>query len=132
MGQAEQAQEELQTQDRTRVKALHYAGCGDSAQQWQANGGENRCIQQDFAQQAYSVEILEDTNSDVYAVAGSELSHKLIDAESDFLVNNTDTGEIFSASCLTYEIKTHLSSCPTTRKSRLPRAGLVGSVSLRE
>jgi hypothetical protein len=48
------------------------------------------------AQQAYSVEVLEDTNSDVFAFAGSELSRKLIDAESDFLVNNTDTSNGWS------------------------------------
>jgi HK97 family phage major capsid protein len=52
------------------------------------------------AQQAYSVEILEDTNSDVYAFAGSELSRKLIDAESDFLVNNTDTSNGWSKGLL--------------------------------
>jgi HK97 family phage major capsid protein len=52
------------------------------------------------AKQDYSVEILEDTNSDVFSFAGSELSRKLIDAESDFLVNNTDTSNGWSKGLL--------------------------------
>ncbi len=52
------------------------------------------------AMESYSVEILEDTNSDVFAFAGSELSRKLIDAESDFLVNNTDTTDGWSKGLL--------------------------------
>lgn len=52
------------------------------------------------AQQGYSVELLEDANSDIFAFAGSELSRKLIDAESDFLVNNTDTTDGWSKGLL--------------------------------
>ena len=39
MAKAEAAQEDLATQQRTRTKAMHYAGSADSAAQWQANGG---------------------------------------------------------------------------------------------
>jgi HK97 family phage major capsid protein len=218
MQKAEKAQEDLQTEHRTRTKALQYGGSADSAEQWQANGGlpseAARCkapmsvefdqsaagfgavqlkafndgdsvrmkqtpvgegvagasgslvppvlvadmyaerLESDriwahlqtvsavgqwatyiqhpsntnpaaptaelatiptldsqyqaktvvftkiAAQQAYSVEMLEDTNSDVFAFAGSELSRKSIDAESDFLINNQNTSDGWSPGLL--------------------------------
>lgn len=78
------------------------------------------------AQQAYSVEILEDTNSDVYAFAGSELSRKLIDAESEFLVNNTDTGngwstEFIDRECDLFILHPRITAAGLIRETRQER-----------